>query len=102
MNRRSNAERRMMNTKRTGVVPRRSCITFSIQHSAFSILLLILGCTDTAPTTRPDGTYERSQQALRDPFGYSPDIEKTDISGGGISEYDKDAMRKDMQNVLDP
>jgi hypothetical protein len=63
----------------------------------------VAGCgKPPQPTTRPLTARERQDQALRDPFGYSPDIESTDISGGGLSEFDKEAFRKDLKNVLDP
>lgn len=65
--------------------------------------LVILGCgPKNPPTTRPASLSERSEEALRDPFGYSPTFDKTDISGGGIGDYDKDAMRKDVDRVFNP
>ena len=66
--------------------------------------LIISSCTQPAqhPTTQPAGIYDRSEEALKDPFGYSPNIGKSDISGGGIGELDEDAMRKDLDHVLDP
>ena len=61
------------------------------------------GCTQPAqPTTRPMTTRERQDAAMRDPFGYSPNAGNTDISGGGLSEFDRDGFRKDLKNVLDP
>jgi hypothetical protein len=84
---------------------RRADLVFS---SVFWILssgfLLCSGCTEhhDQPTTQPAGTYERSEKALKDPFGYSPDMGNTDISGGGISDLDRDALRKDMKDVFDP
>ena len=56
------------------------------------------GCS-SSKTESPD---QKSEKALRDPFSYSPDIEKTDVSGGGWLDYDKEGMRKDLRNVLDP
>jgi hypothetical protein len=65
------------------------------------------GCTEnkpptTQPTTRPMTAKERQDAAMKDPFGYSPNGERTDISGGGISDFDRDAFKKDVKNVLDP
>ena len=45
---------------------------------------------------------QRSEKALRDPMGYSPQFEKTDGSGEGLLDYDRDGMRKDLKNVFDP
>ena len=71
-----------------------------------SIILLLAcvapGCASNHPTTRPSDARERQEAALRDPFGYSPGIEKQDISGGKVNQYDRDAMRKDVDHVLNP
>jgi hypothetical protein len=55
------------------------------------------GCADSRKSDSP-----QSEKALRDPMGYSPTSEKTDVSGGGWLDYDKEGMRKDLKNVLDP
>jgi hypothetical protein len=58
-----------------------------------------IGCADDAkkaPTSRP------GDSALRDPFGYKPFNDDTDISGGSISHYDHQAMQKDLKHVFDP
>ncbi|HYO11060.1 MAG TPA: hypothetical protein VER17_18995 [Tepidisphaeraceae bacterium] len=67
--------------------------------------VFLAGCSPRkAPTTRPAGTYDRQEAALKDPFGYSPDInaDRPDISGGKLSEFDRKAMRKDLDHVLNP
>ena len=66
------------------------------------LLLAVVGCANTHPTTRPSDARERQEAALHDPFGYSPGIEKKDISGGKVNQYDRDAMRKDVDHVLNP
>ncbi len=48
-----------------------------------------LGCSRS---TRESGD-QRSEKALRDPTDYSPKFEKTDVSGGGLFDYDKEGMR---------
>ena len=64
---------------------------------------LSAGCSSNKhPTTKPADAYERQDAAMRDPFGYSPLGEKPDISGGGISDYDRNGMRKDVDHVLNP
>jgi type IV pilus biogenesis protein CpaD/CtpE len=68
-------------------------------------LLVFAGCAkkDAAQaTTRPANTRERQDQALKDPFGYSPDVDRTDISGGGLSGFDRDGFGKDIKNVFNP
>ena len=67
-------------------------------------LWLISGCsTNQRPTTRPASPYDRQEAALRDPFGYSPEVGKSsDISGGDLGHYDRNAMRKDVDHVLNP
>jgi hypothetical protein len=70
---------------------------FWLLASGFSLGLLP-GC---AKSDR-ESTSQRSEKALRDPFNYSPDFEKSDESGKGWLEYDKEGMRKDLKNVFDP
>ena len=69
------------------------------------LLLLVLvgaGCvSDKNPTTRPS-VYDRQEQALDDPFGYSPEMSPADVSGGKINQYDRKAMRKDLDHVFNP
>ena len=70
---------------------------FWLLAAGFSLPLLP-GCSSSKAES-PD---QKSEKALRDPFNYSPNIEKTDVSGGGWLDYDKEGMRKDLRNVLDP
>ena len=39
---------------------------------------------------------------MKDPFGYSANPENTDISGGGLTDFDRGSFKKDLKNVLDP
>jgi hypothetical protein len=64
---------------------------------------LIVGCSSSHPTTRPSSAYDRQQAAMHDPFGYNPNVDKnSDISGGDIKTLDRKAMRKDIDDVLNP
>ena len=66
---------------------------------------LLSGCsTDKHPTTRPAGVKDRQEAALKDPMGYSPDMNsrENDISGGKVNELDRGALRKDIDHVLNP
>ena len=70
--------------------------------SRLLICVALAGCAETSkPTTRPSSMQDRQDQAMKDPFGYSPGV-RTDVSGGGFGEFDKDAFQKDVKNVLDP
>ena len=57
------------------------------------------GCADEAQQKPAD---RASDRALADPFNYSPEMEKPDISGGDTSHFDKDAFKKDVDDVLNP
>ena len=68
--------------------------------AACGLAFVSLGCSEKKshqPTAR-----ERQDRALKDPFGYKPDWNDTNVSGGGTSDLDKDGLRKDLKNVLDP
>ena len=45
---------------------------------------------------------DRQDQAMKDPFGYSANPENADISGGGLTDFDRGGFKKDLKNVLDP
>src|SRR4051812_14363879 len=65
--------------------------------------LAVAGCSsNNPPSTQPSSAADRQDAALRDPFGYSPNAGKADISGGSVDHYDKNAMRKDLDHVLNP
>ncbi len=74
--------------------------------SAFSRLLAFLllaglalaGCAD-GPSTRPSTWADQAEQ---DPYNFNPKMEKHDISGGGLTDFDKDAFKKDLNHVLNP
>jgi hypothetical protein len=61
------------------------------------------GCasSDKKPTTRPSSMADRQNDALRDPFGYKPDMNR-DISGGDVGHLDRDGLKRDLNNVLNP
>ncbi len=63
----------------------------------------IAGCASDKqkPTTQPSSMSQRQDAALRDPFGYKPDMSR-DVSGGGIGDLDRDALKKDLNNVFNP
>jgi hypothetical protein len=75
--------------------------------SAVACLLLAgapIGCrkSDAKPTTRPARLADRTDDALADPFGYSPKFDRTDISGGDLGHLDKDGVNRDLNHVFNP
>jgi hypothetical protein len=73
-------------------------------HLPFIILSVCIGgcASHKHPSTQPVSAYERQERALKDPFGYSPEVGRSDISGGGVQQLDRKAMKKDVDHVLNP
>ena len=62
------------------------------------VLLVFVGC-DSQPTSMR----QRQDEAMRDPMNYSPHVsDQTDISGGGTTEFKKDAFKRDVNSVINP
>jgi len=61
-------------------------------------LFVLASCAQhqEAPTTQP------GEQALNDPFNYSPRMQNSDVSGGKINEFDKDSFKRDLDHVFNP
>jgi hypothetical protein len=62
-------------------------------------LALVAGCDSTS--TQAQAVADQ-QKTLNDPMGYSPNMDSTDITGGGIGAYDDKAMKRDIDDVLNP
>ena len=84
---------------------RRSVIATLVPISVLSCvhLWMIPGCASDkkAPTTQPSSMSQRQDAALRDPFGYKPDMNR-DVSGGDMGHLDRDGLKKDLNNVFNP
>jgi hypothetical protein len=65
-----------------------------------SSMTFIIGCAQDGPTTKPASMYDRQEQALHDPFGYTPDLKKSDMSVSG--ENDPNGLRRDLHDVFNP
>jgi hypothetical protein len=65
-------------------------------------LFALAGCAAQKPTTQPSRLADRAAKAEQDPFNYKPQNDRTDISGGGLDHFDKDAFGKDVDSVLNP
>lgn len=48
--------------------------------------------SDSDPTTR----------ALADPMGYEPNFDNDTVTGGGTTDFDSKAFKKDVDHVLNP
>ena len=57
------------------------------------------GCSGS--DDKPSDMGARQDEALRDPFNYSP-ADRTDISGGGVMDLKTDSLLKDVNSVLNP
>jgi hypothetical protein len=70
----------------------------------FCLLLLATGCSYESKSDPPPMTLrEKQEAALKDPMNYKPEEEKPyDISGGGINNLDKKALKRDLDHALDP
>jgi len=59
--------------------------------------LVAAGCSSDSTASRDDPT----TRAMSDPMGYAP-AEHEDISGGGMTDFNSEAFKKDMNHVLNP
>jgi hypothetical protein len=76
-------------------------VYFWLLVSGSWILLPSCSSNKKQPTTRPSNMSQRQDAALRDPFGYKPDMSR-DVSGGDIGKLDRDGLKKDLNNVFNP
>lgn len=61
-------------------------------------LLVLVSCD-----SQPSDMRRRQDEAMRDPMNYSPRVsEVNDISGGGTTEFKKDAFKRDVNSVINP
>ena len=81
---------------------RLSClVAFWLLATGFWLLAPGCASSDKKPTTRPASMSQRQDEALRDPFGYKPDMSR-DVSGGDIGHLDREGLKKDLNNVFNP
>jgi len=60
------------------------------------LCIFSLACADQYPDAQ-----SRQEALLADPFSYKTDDERN-ISGGKINELDREGLKKDLNNVLNP
>jgi hypothetical protein len=64
-------------------------------------IALVLGSPGCGPTTQPTAK-DRQDKALKDPFGYSPDLKNSDMTVSGHGEFDKQELKRDVDHVINP
>jgi hypothetical protein len=70
--------------------------------SVAAMLVLAAGCSSDSQLPDDDSLLgDPTTRAMSDPMGYSPS-EHEDISGGGLTDFNNDAFKKDMNHVLNP
>jgi len=65
---------------------------------AFVLALQLTGC---GPNTQPTAQ-DRQDKAMKDPFGYSPDLKNADMTVSGHSDFDKQELKRDVDHVINP
>jgi len=61
-------------------------------------LLAAAGCTYDGDV-KPESTTKPAEGAVREPFGKWSSV-NTDVSGGGTSNLNRDALKRDVDNFL--
>jgi len=64
-----------------------------------SLLVAVGGCTENSGN---DSMRARQEAAMRNPYGYSPDMSQTDVSGGGIGNFDQKGFNRDLNDFINP
>lgn len=65
------------------------------------LLMAVVGGGCAGTDEKPSNMRARQDEALRDPFNYSPD-DRSDISGGGAADFKSDAFMKDINSAFNP
>ena len=62
-----------------------------------SVLLVVAGCTYDDNTSKNRTTTRPADAALKDPYGKWSNVD-TDITGGGVSNLNNNALKRDMDS----
>lgn len=71
----------------------------------FALISLVLaaltvGCaTEREEADRTDWT-DSQQRALNDPMNYRPQMNRSNVSGGKVHEFDREGFKQDMDTLL--
>jgi hypothetical protein len=63
--------------------------------------VLVLQVSGCGPSSQPTAE-QRQDKALKDPFGYSPDLKNSDMTVSGHSDFDKQELKRDVDHVINP
>lgn len=93
----------------TGGSPMQLPVCDGRSNIIFSLCLLCLcgsisvaiGCSESTAATQPSTLRDRQDALLRDPFSDTKS-QNVDISGGKINELDREALKRDINNVFNP
>ena len=70
--------------------------------SMAAMLVLGAGCSSNSQLSDDDSMAgDPTTRAMSDPMGYAP-AEHEDIAGGGMTDFNSEAFKKDMNHVLNP
>jgi hypothetical protein len=74
------------------------------QFAVCGLVSLAIACAAGCATKgeKKPTAHQRQEEAMRDPFRYKPDWSGTDVSGGDLGEIDREGLKRDLKNVLDP
>ena len=74
-------------------------IVFLMPAACAALLSLQLaGC---GPSNQPTAE-DRQDKAMKDPFGYSPDLKNADMTVSGHTDFDKQELKRDVDHVINP
>jgi len=62
---------------------------------------LCLGACQTSPDMDRFGS-DPTTRALADPMGYGPQWDDADVTGGGTTDFNSKAFKRDVDHVLNP
>ncbi|MGD1275895.1 MAG: hypothetical protein ABR964_01570 [Tepidisphaeraceae bacterium] len=54
------------------------------------------------PAGSPGSDSDPTTRALSDPMNYSPGWDDTDVTGGGTTDFNSKAFKKDVDHVVNP
>jgi len=74
---------------------------FASLAPAVCALFLASQLTACAPGNQPTAA-DRQNKAINDPFGYSPDLKKSDMTVSGHTDFDKQELKRDVDHVINP
>jgi len=62
---------------------------------------LLAGTVGCGPSNQPTAQ-DRQDKAVKDPFGYSPDMKQADMTVSGHTDFDKQELKRDVDHVINP